>query len=116
MKTVKIYWMDSLDEAEIQESLDEACVDAHDQHEQCSGLTAMAMEELVFPFAAQVLGENVQVVDAVTSEHDALGLDFVVEHKKKRYAIAVGSVEILKPLPEGHLYVAAYLKWHLRVR
>ena len=111
MKTVKITWMDSLDAAEIREAMDEACVDAHDEHEQCSGLTEMAMQELAFPFAVQVLGENVKVVDAATPQYDTFGLDLVVEHRKKRYAIAARSVEIVKPLPDGHLYLAAYLKW-----
>jgi hypothetical protein len=106
MKTIQISWMSSLDESEIQEAMDEACVDAHDEHEQYAGLVTMAMEELAFPFAAQVLGENVQVIGAVAPKSDTFGLDLVVEHKKKRYAIAPGSVEIMEPLPDGHMYLA----------
>ncbi len=111
MKVVEIAWLKSLDEAAMDEAMEDACVDAYDEHEQCSGLTEMAMQELAFPFAAQVLGENVQVIDAAMPKYDAFGLDLIVEHQKKRYAIAAGSVEIIEPLPEGHLYLAAYLKW-----
>ncbi len=111
MKPIEIKWMDSLDDAEIQEASEEACVDSYDEHEQCSGLVTMAMEELDFPFPAKVLGESVSVVDATSPKHDTFGLDLVVEYKIKRYTIAAGSVELIKPLPEGHLYLAAYLRW-----
>ncbi len=111
MKMVNITWMDALDNAEIQEAMDEACVDAYDEHEQCDGLTTMAMEELAFPFPAKVLGEPVTVVDAVAAQDDTFGLDLVVEYEKNRYAIAAGSVQLLEPLPDGHLVLAAYLLW-----
>lgn len=111
MKPVEIKWMDSLGDAEIQEAMEEACVDANDEHEQCSGLTTIAMEELEFPFPAKVLGETVSVVGAASPKYDTLGLDLVVEHKNKRYAIATGSVELTEPLPEGQLHLAAYLHW-----
>jgi len=100
--------MDSLDDAEIQEAMEEACVDSYGDHEQSSGLVTMAMEELDFPFPAKVLGETVSVVGAAAPKHDTFGLDLVVEYKNKRYAIAAGSVELIKPLPEGHLNLAAY--------
>ncbi|MEQ1903851.1 MAG: hypothetical protein ABL888_06680 [Pirellulaceae bacterium] len=104
-------WWKSLDGADIREAMDEACVDAYDEHEQCMGLTTMAMEELAFPFPAKVMGEPVSVVDAETPEHDPFGLDLIVLHKQKRYAIAAGSVEMPEPLPDGHLFLAAYLHW-----
>lgn len=109
-KRVEAWWK-SLDAADIREAMDEACVDAHDQDEQCMGLTTMAMEELAFPFPAKVMGETVSVVDAETPEHDSFGLDLVVEYKQKRYAIAAGSVEMPNPLPDGHMFLAAYLHW-----
>jgi hypothetical protein len=81
--------------------MDEACVDCYDEHEQSTGLTTAVEHELQFPFRAEVLGEEVEVVDVCSPKHDPLGLDLVVVHKKKRYAIAAHCVELRKPLPEG---------------
>lgn len=45
MKPVSIKSTDSLDDAEIQETVEDARVVAYGEHEQCSELTTMAMEE-----------------------------------------------------------------------
>jgi hypothetical protein len=115
MKTVEIKWMTSLDAEAVRDAMEDACVDCYGEDEQCSGLTEMVGQELAFPFPAKVLGETVEVVDTIGSRHDAFGLDFVVVHKGKRYAVAVQSVELLDPLPEGHLYLGALLEWKSRL-
>ncbi len=110
METIEITWLKSLDETEIQEAVEDATMDCYDEHEQCMGLTEMAGQELTFPFTAEVLGETVEVVDAGHSKYDAKGLDLVVVHNGKRYAVAAHNVELLEPLPDGHLY----LDWRSR--
>ncbi|WP_146521132.1 hypothetical protein [Stieleria varia] len=72
----------------------------------------MAADSLAFPFTARVMGEKVDVVDSINSEY--FGLDLVVLHQKNRYAIAAHCVELQKPLPDGHVYLAAYLRWRSR--
>jgi hypothetical protein len=114
MKIVPIKWMASLKEEDIREAREEACVDCHDESEQCSGLTTIAAESLEFPFPAKVPGESVQIVGSTVSKYDSFGFDLVVEHKKNRYAIASHNVELLEPLPDGHLYLAACLDWRSR--
>ncbi|MEX1027985.1 MAG: hypothetical protein WD049_08270 [Candidatus Paceibacterota bacterium] len=114
MKTVSIKWLQALDTAKVDEVIEEACVDCYGEDEQCSALVDMAAQELAFPFPATVMGEAVEVVDAASSKYDPQGLDLVVVHHGKHYAIAAHCVELVKPLPEGHLYFAAFLLWRAR--
>ena len=114
MKIVPIKWMASVDEDEVCEALEEATIDCYDESEQCMGLTTMAGESLAFPFQAKVLGETVEVVDSTVSKFDSSGFDLVVLHNGKCYAIAAHCVELQKPLPDGHIYLAAYLTWRSR--
>ncbi|TWU17957.1 calcium-binding protein [Allorhodopirellula heiligendammensis] len=107
MKTIEIRWLSSLDPGEIEEVKQEATVDCYDEQEQCSGSTEMAGQELAFPFAAEVLGKSVEVVDTAHPKYDAMVLDLVVVHNGKRYAVAAHNVELLEPLPDGHLFLAA---------
>lgn len=111
MKTTKIGWMNAVDQTEMTEAMEEACVDCYGSSEQWSGLFEMVGQELEFPFPARAMGENVQVVDTEPPDFDSLGLDLVIAHKKKHYAIAAHCVELLQPLPGGHPYLAAYLNW-----
>ena len=104
-------WTETLDEDDIREAREEATVDCYDEHEQHSGLLTMVEQELQFPFAARVIGEEVSVVDMEWPEDSEFGLDLVVEHKDEQYRIDARSVELLEPLPDGHIFLAAYLTW-----
>ena len=104
-------WNRDLDDAAVREAMDDACVDCNDEHDQISGLFTMVDQELAFPFPARVLGEHVEVTSATTADYDSLGIDLVVVHKGKEYSIAAHSIELETPLPDGHLYLAAYLEW-----
>ena len=79
-------------------------MDCHDEHEQHSGLLTMVEQELEFPFAARVIGEEVSVVNMEWPEDSEFGLDLVVEHKGDRHRVDARSVELLEPLPDGHLF------------
>ncbi len=107
-------WIDTLDPAEIAEAFEEATVDSKDEDEQISGLITMAEEALEFPFPAKVMGQIVQVVDSQWSERDAYGLDLIVEIDGGQHRIAAESVELTPPLPEGAVFLAAYLDWKRR--
>ena len=75
----------------------------------------MIEDELKFPFQAKVIGEDVTVVDMEWPEDDEFGLDLVCERGGKRFRIEARSVELIPPLPKGHLYLAAYLVWKRRL-
>lgn len=56
-------------------------------------------------------GETVTIVDMEWPKNDGFGLDLVVERNGQPHRIEARSVELLKPFPEGHLFLAAYLAW-----
>lgn len=104
-------WTQQLNPEDVEAAMEEATVDANGVDEQHSGLLSAIGDELQFPFPAKVLGETVTIVDMEWPENDAFGLNLIVERHGERHHIAARSVELLKPLPEGHLFLAAYLAW-----
>jgi hypothetical protein len=104
-------WTDGLDPKDVEEAMDEATVDAYGESEQHSRLLTMVEDELAFPFRARVLGEEVEVVDMEWPEDDESGLDLVCQRGGKRHRIEARNVELILPLPAGHLCLAAYLAW-----
>ncbi len=107
-------WIDTLDADEIAAACEEATMDANDEDDQLSGLITMAQEALEFPFPAKVIGQAVQVVDSDSSQRNANGLDLIVEYSGRQHQIAAQSVELIAPLPEGAVFLAAYLDWRRR--
>lgn len=114
MKIAYPTWLANCDAAEIEEAYEEATVDCYGD-EQASGLVDMAIQELVVPFAASVLGQRVEVVDVAPARNAAWGVDLIVKSGKKQFAISASSIELCKPFPEGHLYLAALLVWHSKM-
>ncbi len=107
-------WIDTLDPDEIAAACEEATMDANDEEDQLSGLITMAQEALEFPFSAKVMGQVVQVVDSSSFQRNANGLDLIVEYNGGQHRIAAQSVELILPLPEGAVFLAAYLDWQRR--
>lgn len=108
-------WIDTLDPEGIAAAYEEATVDAHDEEELLTGLIAAAEEALGFPFPAKVMDQVVQVVASEWAERDAFGLDLIAEIDGQQHRIAAQSVELLPPLPEGAVVLAAYLDWRRRL-
>ena len=44
-------------------------------------------------------------------EDSEFGLDLVIERNGEQHRIDGRSVELIKPFPDGHLTLAAYLQW-----
>ena len=114
-KSKAAFWTDGLDEADVKESLQNATIDAYGDDEQHTGLLTAIQDELAFPFKVQALGETVVVVDMEWPEKDGFGLDLVVEKNGQRHRIEARSVNLVRPFPEGHLFLAAYLNWKGRL-
>jgi|GEM_PF-1862221 len=104
-------WIDALDPDAIEEARENACVDAYDEHEQYVGFITAMEEELSFLFSAKVLGDTVSVVAMEWPKDSEFGLDLVIERNGDKHRIDARSVELLPPLPDGHLTLAAYLQW-----
>ena len=104
-------WIDGLDPEAIDEARENACVDAYDEYEQYVGFITAMEEELSFPFSAKVLGDVVTVVAMEWPENSEFGLDLVIDRNGDKHPIDARSVELVKPFPDGHLTLAAYLQW-----
>ncbi len=107
-------WIGTFDPKEIAAAYEEATVDACDEDERHTGLITTALEALEVPFPAKVMGQAAQVVDSEWAEREAPGLDLIVEIDGQRHRIAARSVELLPPLPEGAVFLAACLDWRRR--
>lgn len=114
-KSGSVRWTDEFDEQKVRDALEDATVDACDEYEQHTGLLTMIEEEVQFPFKAKMLGEVVDIVDMEWPEDDEFGLDFICERSGQQHRVEARSVDLVPPLPEGHLYIAAYLAWKRRL-
>jgi hypothetical protein len=110
-KSASAKWTAGLDQKKVRRAFEEAVVDCYNESEQHSGLLTLIEDEVKFPFPGRVLGETVQVIGMEWPDDDEFGLDFVCEHKGKRHRVEARSVDLVAPLPAGHLYIAAYLDW-----
>ena len=106
----KVWWKRNSTEA-ISEAFQEGTIDAHGDHEQCMSLFYTIEEELEFPFEATHAGDKVSVVGIEQSQHESLGLDLACDKGGNRYLIAARSVELSGELPDGQIFLAAYLDW-----
>jgi hypothetical protein len=90
--------------------IEEATVDCYNEEEAHVGLTSMIEENVVCPFQAKVIGEDVEVVDLRSAEI-GLGVDAVCRYKGKDYRINIDSLEWPKKKPKGFEWVEAYRAW-----
>jgi len=98
------------DRARLQALIQEATVDCYDEHEEHMGLMNLIEENVVCPFPAKVIGEDVEVVE-LRSPEAGFGLDAVCRYKGKDYNIDINSLEWPKKKPEGFEWIEAYLAW-----
>ena len=94
----------------IDELIEEATVDCYGETEEHTGLLTMIEDNVVCPFRARVIGEEIEVI-ALEWPESGYGLMAVCERKGKKYRLDITSLEWVKPLPEGIEWVAAYLAW-----
>ena len=102
------------DRARLNELIEEATVDCYDEAEQHMGLMNMVEENVVCPFKAKVIGEEVEVVELRAPE-SGFGLDAMCRYKGKDYRIDLGSLEWPRQKPKGFEWVEAYRAWLSRV-
>jgi len=98
------------DRERLRALIEEATVDCYGEDEQHSGLVTMIEEEVVCPFRAKVIGEEVEVTDFEWPK-EGYGLYAVCTRKGKKHKVDVNSLEWVKPYPEGFQWIEAYLAW-----
>jgi hypothetical protein len=98
------------DRERLQALIEEAIVDSNGPEEEHMGLMSMIEENVVCPFEAKVIGEDVEVVE-VGSPASGFGLDVVCRYKGKDYRMDVSALEWPKRKPEGFEWIEAYQAW-----
>jgi hypothetical protein len=95
--------------ARLDELIEEATVDCHDEEEQATGFFTMINDNLALPFATRMLGVEVSVV-AVEMADDG-GVKAVCERGGKRQRIDLTDLPLPSPPPAGAEWIAAYRRW-----
>src|SRR5947209_3114960 len=98
------------DSARLRDLIEEATVDCNGEAEEHMGLMNLIEENVVCPFKAKVIGEEVEVVE-VRAPESGFGLDVVCRYKGKDYRLDVSSLEWPKKKPEGFEWIEAYEAW-----
>lgn len=95
--------------AQLEALIQEAIVDAYDEHEQRVGFLCVIQDNVKVPFSTVVLGIKVEV----TGFDDADGGEIVALCKRgaSRQQIPVTDLPLPKELPEGGEWILAYREW-----
>jgi hypothetical protein len=98
--------------AKLDEMIDEATVDAHDESEQMTGFYTMFEENLEVPFQTEVLGVEVTVEQIEMTDDDQLVA--VCARGKTRQRVAILDLPLPDPPPEGAEWIEAFRRWRRR--
>ncbi|GGJ59057.1 hypothetical protein GCM10010121_082160 [Streptomyces brasiliensis] len=100
---------EQLSDAELDELVAQATVDAYDDEEQLMGLYTMLAEHLAVPFKTVVLG-----IEVTVKEVDLLpGSQIVAVCTRGRHQQSIGILDlpIPDPAPQGAEWIEAYRHW-----
>ena len=101
-----------LADADLDELIEEATVDAHDESEQITGLYAMMEEHIELPFHTRILGMEV-TVDAIDL-NEAEQVVAVCSRDGVRQVIGILDLPLPAPRPGGAEWIEAYRRWARR--
>jgi hypothetical protein len=93
----------------LDELVQEATADAHDESEQAMGFHAVIEDELRLPFDTEMLGTTVTVESIDLTEDDRLVA--VCRKGKARQRISLADLPLPSPLPKGAEWIVAYRYW-----
>ena len=98
--------------AELDELIEEATVDAHDEDEQRVGFHAVLEENVRVPFDTEILGVTITVERLDVSDEGAIVA--VCRRGSARQAISILDLPLPDPAPAGAQWIAAYRRWARR--
>jgi hypothetical protein len=95
--------------ARLDELIEEATVDAHDESEQATGFYTMFEEHLALPFKTEVLGAEVTVERLDLTDDDRIVV--VCTRGKSCQRIPIADLPLPDPPPMGSEWIDAYRRW-----
>jgi hypothetical protein len=100
--------MAELSQADLDELVEEAIVDAYGEDEQLAGFYTMIEENLALPFTTRVLGVEVTVAGIHLTDR---GIVAICVRGTHRQSIPVLDLPLPAPPPPGSEWIAAYRYW-----
>ena len=100
--------MAELSEAELDELIEQAVVDAYGDDEQMTGFYTMIEGNLALPFTTMVLGVEANVVGVDLTDR---GIVAICTRGAHRQAIPILDLPLPVPPPHGSEWIAAYRHW-----
>lgn len=100
--------MAELSEAELDELVGQAVVDAYGDDEQMTGIYTMIEDNLALPFTTTVLGVEANVEGADLTDS---GIVAICTRGAHRQAIPILDLPLPVPPPPGSEWIAAYRHW-----
>lgn len=95
--------------AQLDELIQEATIDCHDEEEQLTGLFAVMEENLALPFMTPILGVDASV--AALEMDDSGRIKAVCERDGQQQLIDLVDLPLPSPPPSGVEWIAAYRRW-----
>jgi len=92
----------------LQKLIEEATVDCYDREDGLASFHSTLIDEVSRPFNVRVMGTSAVVVGF--REHKGV-LSAVCLHKDKKYLVNLDSIQLVRPYPEGYVWIRAYLEW-----
>jgi hypothetical protein len=96
-------------DADLDDLVGQATVDAHDEDEQITGFFSVIEDSLEVPFETVVLGVPVTVEEVELT--DAGHIVAVCQRDGVRQTIGLLDLPLPTPPPEGAEWIAAYRRW-----
>lgn len=95
--------------AQLDELIQEATVDCHDEDEQLTGLFSVMEENLALPFMTPILGVDASV--AAIEMDDSGRIKAICERDGQQQRIDLVDLPLPSPPPSGVEWIAAYRRW-----
>lgn len=101
--------MAELSDRELDALIEDATVDACDEHDQLAGFHVVLEERLAVPFQTTVVGVEVTVmtIDLLSGS----GIVAICSRGKHRQAIGILDLPLPTPPPAGAEWISAYRRW-----
>ncbi len=100
--------MAELSQADLDELVEEAIVDAYGEDEQLTGFYTMIEDNLTLPFTTMVLGIEVTVAGIDLTD---FGIVAICVRGTHRQSIPIPDLPLPAPPPPGSEWIAAYRHW-----